>query len=625
MLSHHIAPVVRPADVSGKRLTLRRILLALPLALLIAVPATATNDPFPRVWSYAGNTSQGSPLLRPPDLYQPMDLTAVRNRARFAINTIDCSPWVNVHGRNRPDVPQQLRVFNPGTMTIGYFNTQHYWVAPPNAYPSTDSTLTADYTRFFPLLDRNPPSTWLYAIGTNKAHATYNVNWGNAAFTDSVKTLLVNAVKQRDATGHYTLDGLFLDYFDRAPSWASGTPAYDYARAGYSGAAAMDTAFSRQLARLCDAIHAARPDAKLFVNAAGWVAHTPQWFDRFGVAGQMREGFMNGLMPFDTALAFVRQTSPAYKLIKSEETGFPIYSDAACARARFTLAVTCLGDGWAYTGSGADQRTYVGWYDEYSVDPVTGVSDTTGAHTGWLGQPLGPVYDMIWQNTAPDAITNTSFETDVTSGWTFTSFSPAAATLTRDVTTAGAGAASAKVHITAASTIDWHVSLNSVGKLSLVPGTSYSVTFRCKASAPRTIHVLALNSGADRMLAVDTNWRQYQVVITPTTSIVAGLSFFLGTQVGDVWFDDVHFQTGATSVLRRDFDNGIVLANPTELSLNVTLENPFRRLQGLRAPAVNNGVVSATTTIPPRAALFLLRASLDRTRPASVGDLRVGP
>ena len=57
----------------------------------------------------------------------------------------------------------------------------------------------------------------------------------------------------------------------------------------------------------------------------------------------------------------------------------------------------------------------------------------------------------------------------------------------------------------------------------------------------------------------------------------------------------------------------------------MTLENPFRRLQGLRAPAVNNGVVSSTTTIPPRAALFLLRASLDRTRPAAEQDLRPGP
>jgi hypothetical protein len=603
---------------------MRRILLALLFALPIAAPAMATNDPFPRVWSYAGNTEQGAPLLRAPDLYQPMDLTAVRDRARFGINTIEVSPWANVHGRNRPDVPQQLRAYNPGTMTLGYFLMQEYWVAPPNAYASTDSTLIGDYTRCF-LMDKRPPSTWLYNAGSNQVHATYNVNWGNPAFCDSVQNLLVNAIKQRDATGHYTLDGLFFDYFDRAPSWAAGNPTYDYARAGYSGAAAMDTAFSHQIAKLCDAIHAARPDAKLFVNAAGWVAHTPQWLDRFGATGQMREGFENGLMPFDTALAFVRQPSPTYKLIKSEETAYPIYSALDCTRARYTLGVSCLGDGWAYLGGGANYRTYVGWYDEYSVDPLTGVTDTTGAHTGWLGQPLGPVSSVIWQGTAPDAITNTSFETDVTSGWTFSSFAPASATISRDATTAGLGAASAKIHIATPGTVDWHVSLNSVGKLTLVPGTSYSATFRCRSSSPRTVHVLALNSGADRLLNVDTNWRQYQVVITPTTSIVAGLSFFLGTQAGDVWFDDVHFQAGATSVWRRDFQNGIVLANPTELPLTVPLENPFRRIQGVRAPTVNNGAISPTQTIPPHEALFLLRASLDTTRPAAVQNLHPGP
>ena len=127
------------------------------------------------------------------------------------------------------------------------------------------------------------------------------------------------------------------------------------------------------------------------------------------------------------------------------------------------------------------------------------------------------------------------------------------------------------------------------------------------------------------MVTVDTQWRQYQVVFAPTTSLTAGLSFFLGTQVGDVWFDDVHFQPGATSVWRRDFQNGIVLVNPTELALTVPLEATFRRILGTHAPLVNNGVLSATNVIPPHDALFLIRGSLDRTRPAAVQNLHVGP
>jgi len=164
-----------------------------------------------------------------------------------------------------------------------------------------------------------------------------------------------------------------------------------------------------------------------------------------------------------------------------------------------------------------------------------------------------------------------------------------------------------------------------VGKLTMFPGNNYSATFRCKASAPRNVRVVGINSGADANIQVDTNWRQYQVVLTPILSTTGALSFFLGTQAGDVWFDDVHFQAGATSVWRRDFQNGIVLVNGTEVSLTVPLETSYRRILGTRAPAVNNGILSATDVIPARDALFLIRASLDHTRPAAVVNLRVGP
>src|SRR5262249_51829525 len=153
---------------------------------------------------------------------------------------------------------------------------------------------------------------------------------------------------------------------------------------------------------------------------------------------------------------------------------------------------------------------------------------------------------------------------------------PAVATLTRDVTTAGLGTASAHIQLTTPYTIDWYVHLTSVGKLNLSAWNSYSATFRCKASAPRKVHVVGDNSGANAYVSVDTTWRQYQAVLVPTTSMQTTLSFYVGTEAGDVWLDDVHFQTGVSSVWRRDFQNGIVLVNPTEYTLAVPLENTFR-------------------------------------------------
>jgi hypothetical protein len=179
--------------------------------------------------------------------------------------------------------------------------------------------------------------------------------------------------------------------------------------------------------------------------------------------------------------------------------------------------------------------------------------------------------------------------------------------------------------VTTPSTVNWHCYLSSAGQLDVQAGLSYAATFRCKASGLRTVHVLAGNSGGQAYVAVDTTWRQYQVVMTPTQSMAASLTFFLGLEAGDVWFDDVHFQQGATSVWRRDFHNGIVLVNPTETPLDVTLEEPFKRLIGTHEPTLNDGRVSNVQRVEAFDALFLLRPATDDVPPAGVRDLRVGP
>ena len=226
---------------------------------------------------------------------------------------------------------------------------------------------------------------------------------------------------------------------------------------------------------------------------------------------------------------------------------------------------------------------------------------------------------------APDAITNTGFETSVATGWTFAFFSPASASLSRDATTAAVGTSSAKVHISSASTVEWHVYLNSVGQIAVRVGSSYSATFWCKASSPRIIHVVAGNSGGSAYVAVDTTWRQYQVVMQPTVSINSSLTFFLGLETGDVWLDDVHFQPGATSVWRRDFQNGIVLLNPTELPLDVPIGIPFRRIYGVHDMLTNDGTTASTMRVNAADAVFLLRAEQDHTPPGRITDLRIGP
>jgi hypothetical protein len=101
------------------------------------------------------------------------------------------------------------------------------------------------------------------------------------------------------------------------------------------------------------------------------------------------------------------------------------------------------------------------------------------------------------------------------------------------------------------------------------------------------------------------------------------VEFLLAGETGDVWLDDVHFQNGVASVYRRDFQNGAVLVNPGAVPQSVVLERPFRRISGLVAPSVNDGVESATVLVPAMDARFLI--GVDVIAPAQVLDLHPIP
>src|SRR5262249_60331148 len=66
-----------------------------------------------------------------------------------------------------------------------------------------------------------------------------------------------------------------------------------------------------------------------------------------------------------------------------------------------------------------NQQYMAWWYDEYAVNRTTGNASNLRSDTGWLGQALGPYYQMVWVGPGPDAVTNSGFETSITSGWGF--------------------------------------------------------------------------------------------------------------------------------------------------------------------------------------------------------------
>jgi len=598
-------------------------------AAFLATAATAAAAPplllYPRPGLCGSIVGGGAPYTHADGSLDTLEIGLAARFPEVILDVYPISPY-------RPDIVAAFRARNPSIIMLAYLPAENMW-------PSED----ADSLNHIPTLIRHTVrdlNGFLYDKNTGQEYAEMNIN-----------------IAKKDANGHFvvaealgdiyrdhivatgTWDGIFTDVFPHTIAWTqSGTSnVIDLARAGYATLADLDAAWSAACDTLASHLRRdAGPGFILVGNAGPSAEHT--WFN-----GWMRENFplqqggtwSSNMLGDVSSRGYLRdnadylQPSQNWIFTMASFAAGQQYSATGTTAVRYGLASASLADGLHCYGPGTKDYRIAPyqewWYDEYAVDLTTGHSSQSLNDTGWLGQALGPATKLIWTSTAPDAITNTSFEADVTSGWTFGQFAPAAATLTRDATTAGVGAASAKIHITAASTVDWNVNLTSVGRLSVSAGASYSATFRCKASAPRTVRVVATNSGGDASIQVDTNWRQYQAVITPTSSASASLAFFLGTQAGDVWLDDVHYQAGASSLWRRDFQNGIVLVNPTELSLTAPLGDTFRRITGDLAPSVNNGSVSATGTIPPHDALFLIRASLDHTRPAAVLDMRVGP
>jgi hypothetical protein len=62
-----------------------------------------------------------------------------------------------------------------------------------------------------------------------------------------------------------------------------------------------------------------------------------------------------------------------------------------------------------------------------------------------------------------------------------------------------------------------------------------------------------------------------------------------------------------TKVWRRDFEHGIVLVNPTSTSETIDLGGTFRKIQGTRDPAFNDGSEVNTIVLPPMSGVILLR------------------
>lgn len=603
-------------------------ILATALAVLLSglcASAVLAQD-YPRLGLYGSVAGDGTPFVKGDG---SLDTTAIAQVARYDEVILDVNPLTPY----RPDIAAALRARNPDIRLLAYVLGHDIWPAADadslHHYPTRYHRLVRDLDGF--LYNRLDGQEY---PGANVNLARRDAN-GRFIVAEGLADLLYDAIV---STGQW--DGVFFDVYCYTISWSQdGTRQIDYARAGYPSLAAFESAWQAGSDTLANRLRRlSGPGVILAGNCAG-SAHQAVF------NGWMRENFplQNGGTWYDNMLSEphgyfadeARFVQPAHNWIFSAMLGADgsQYTGENARRVRYGLASAALGSGYGVFGpSDRNVRTapyHAWWYDEYAVDRATGRASASLQHTGWLGQPLGAPYQMIWAGTNADAVTNADFETDDTTGWSFGRFAPAVATLTRDAATSAAGAASAHVSITTASTVDWHVNLTTTANIPMSPGLSYAVTFWAKASSARVMPIVAVKVGggslASRNVTLGTEWTHYQVILQPNASGSATLSFFLGMQAGDVWFDDVHFQQGATNLWRRDFQHGTVLVNPSDAALEVPMGTSWRRIQGSVDTVVNDGSIAGTVTVRPSDALFLLSTGTDVIPPAAISDVRVVP
>lgn len=614
------------------RSPLQLLCLALVGACLATLASAATAPRgYPRLGFYGSIRGNGYPFYEAP-LDSALSDSVLDAVARYEEITLDINPIFPY----RPDVIAAIKQRNPQAKVLGYVVGQDIWNAR-----DVDS-LVHYPTRYRRLMDEN--DGWLYSKRTGQKYYAGNVNLakrdagGNLIIADSLALLWKEYVIDPGIW-----DGIFFDILCDEMGWPQANgDSIDFVRAGYTSFDAFNTSWRAATDSIAARIR--RWGGPTFIMVGNCALGTK--YSTFN--GWMREGF-----PFQAggdwySNMFQRPggyitdernfQEPRSNYIFSFQVGSEPYLSTNTRIARFGLGSATMADGYGVFAVGSrdafagDYHEY--WFDEYAVDLTTGAASELPQHIGWLGQPMSSFYQMVWNGTGPQGIANPGFETSLGQGWSFNSF-PGAGSIVRELGTPPEGSASARITVNQPNPVDWHVNFASLIGIPIMPWISHSATFWIRASSARNVNVVISRTNATQLMSrsveVGTEWRQVQVpflgssVLEPANG--TRLQFFVGRDSGNVWVDDVHFQAGLSSVYRRDFQNGVVLVNPSfQEGADVVLPRPFRRILGDKDPFTNDGSVGSTQYLGPADALFLIGD--DMYPPARVLDLRqvpVGP
>ncbi len=599
-------------------------------ALCLANIAMASVQPppgvgYPRLAFYGSIRGTGYPFILPDS---SLDWAVIDKVSRFEEIILDVNPVFPY----RPDVLTALRSRNPRAKMLAYVVGQAIWDARDR------DSLVHYPTRYRRIVDNN--NGRLYSKKTGGEYFAGNVNLAkrNAAGELIVADSL--ALLWRDVSITPGIwDGIFYDILCDEMGWPQTKgDSINFIRAGYNSFPEFNASWSEATDSIATRMRRWGGDDFIIVgNCAlgtkystfnGWMR---EGFPRQG-GGDWYSNMFQEPGGYITDDRNFRQ--PRHNYIFSFQVGsdYRTYTNARIMR--FGLGSATMGDGYGVFG-GSDRDAFHAdyhnwWYDEYGVNlDGGGVASEDRNHTGWLGQPLTDLQQVIWIDpSVPDGITNPGFEQNLT-GWGFSTLN--GSTIARDgQASAPTGFIAARVDVPNPDPVEWKTTLRSATPFPVLPFNTYSVTFWARATSPRNIPVVLARYDNHQMVMnkrinLTTEWKQYQVpFLMEDYEGDASLELYLGKDGGSVWFDDVHLQQGSSVVYRRDFQNGIVLVNPSRTSyVSVPLERDYKKILGVIDPYTNDGSVSNVMSLAPEDALFLIGD--DVHAPATVTDLRAIP
>jgi hypothetical protein len=300
------------------------------------------------------------------------------------------------------------------------------------------------------------------------------------------------------------------------------------------------------------------------------------------------------------------------------------------APVRFSYAMSMMFDGtWFSNQNGFgdafhyfdEDAVYLSPGENYGKSVLKSNAADIRANNKWLGKAIGPyqrVYDSNTFKVSNNKVVFGNFETQP-SGWTTTNCT---VSLSTDIKYQGSSSLLITPTTPNANTnIEGATAQSPLVALNLGENT---ICFSIYSEVPARRIQIRLGALA-QSLYITPGWSKHVLCWNQTSAYSSAIKFDVGGELTKVWIDQLYIFAGAADVFRRDFENGIIVANASSSPQTIKLGKSYQRILGNLDAAVNNGQIVNEVTIPAHDGLFLIKPATTSSSKMKESRLLVSP